>query len=445
MLVAPYFQDAGNQMNTLHEIRIKNTNRLIIVNLNVNSFRNKFEMLEELIKEKIDIFLISETKLDSSFPSGQFVIKGYSTPFRLDINQNGGGLFLYVREDIQRKILKEYTPEKPIENLFAEINLRSRKWLLSGSDSPKTNLIADYLHCIGGGIDLYSSKYDNFIVLGDLNTEISNSFMEQFCESYNLKSLIKEATCFKSVDNPSCIDLILANHPKCFQNSGVYETGISDFHKLAFTVLKTYFQKAKPRIIKYKDYKYFDKNDFRDELIRELSSNNIQSDDITQFTNISKMILEQKVSLKERYVRYNQAKFMNKILQKAIMNRSRLLNRYRKEKTEATRSAYKIEKNFCLKLLRKIRKELYNNLNVKHITENKLFWKNAKPSYTDKTLKDERITLVENNKVVSDESKLVEIFSKCFENIVQNLGIDGLSNTPSDNDAVTIRQAIEKY
>ena len=235
------FQDAGNQMNTLHEIRIKNANRLIIGHLNVNSLRNKFEMLEELIKDKIDIFLISETKLDSSFPSGQFVIKGYSTPFRLDRNQNGGGLLLYVREDIPCKILKEYTPEKPIENLFVEINLRSRKWLLSCSYNPKTNLIADHLHCIGRGIDFYSSKYDNFVVLGDLNTEISNSFMEQFCASYNLKRLIKESTCFKSVDNPSCIDLMLRNHPKCFQNCGVYETGISNSHKLTFSVLRTYF------------------------------------------------------------------------------------------------------------------------------------------------------------------------------------------------------------
>ena len=60
-------------------------------------------------------------------------------------------------------------------------------------------------------------------------------------------------------------------------------------------------------------------------------------------------------------------------------------------------------------------------------------------------MKDERITLVENNKVVSDERKLVEIFSKYFGNIVQNLGIDGLTNICSDNDAVTTRKAIEKY
>ena len=175
-------------MNTLHEVRIKNANRLIIGHLNVNSLRNKFEMLEELI----DIFLASETKLDSSFPSGQLVIKGYSAPFRLDRNQTRGGLLLYVREDILCKILKEYTPEKPRETFFVEINLRSRKWLLSCSYSPKTNLIAFHLQCIGRGIDFYSSKYDNFIVLGDLNTEVTihlwNNFVHHTIQKASLKN-----------------------------------------------------------------------------------------------------------------------------------------------------------------------------------------------------------------------------------------------------------------
>ena len=128
---------------------------------------------------------------------------------------------------------------------------------------------------------------------------------------------------------------------------GVHETGISNFHKLTFTVLKTYFQKGKTRNIKYKNYKHFHNNKFRDKLIRELSSNNLQSDDLAQFTNISKMMLAKKAILKERYVRFNQAKFMNKNLQEAIMDRSRLLSKYRKEKTEATRSAYKRQKFLC--------------------------------------------------------------------------------------------------
>ena len=92
------FQDSGNQTNTLHETRIKNASQLVISHLNVNSLRNKFEMLEELIKDKIDIFLIFETKLDIPFPSAQFLIESYSTPFRLDRNQNGGVYyFMYVK------------------------------------------------------------------------------------------------------------------------------------------------------------------------------------------------------------------------------------------------------------------------------------------------------------------------------------------------------------
>ena len=79
-------------MNVPREIRIKNANRLIIDHLIINSRQNMFEMLEEIVKDKSDIFLISETKLDSSFPVGQIIFKDYSAPFRLDTNQNGGGL-----------------------------------------------------------------------------------------------------------------------------------------------------------------------------------------------------------------------------------------------------------------------------------------------------------------------------------------------------------------
>ena len=73
------------------------------------------------------------------------------------------------------------------------------------------------------------------------------------------------------------------------------------------------------------------------------------------------------------YVRYNQAKFINKNLHKAILNRSKLLNSYRKEKTEATRSAYKRQRNFGVKQLRKTKKEFYNKLNVKYISKKKPF------------------------------------------------------------------------
>ena len=63
------------------------------------------KFLKEQIQDNIDILMISETKIDASFSIGQFLLNGYSTPFRLDRNAHGGGVLLYVREYIPSKLL----------------------------------------------------------------------------------------------------------------------------------------------------------------------------------------------------------------------------------------------------------------------------------------------------------------------------------------------------
>ena len=94
--------------------------------------------------------------------------------------------------------------------------------------------------------------------------------------TYNLKSLVKQKTCFKNPDNPSCIDLILTNSPRSFQDSSVFETGLSNFHKLIITVLKQYFPKPKPKIVYYRDYRNFRNDEFRAELDEILKHDNIE-------------------------------------------------------------------------------------------------------------------------------------------------------------------------
>ena len=91
-------------MQELEQIRQKNSNRLIVAQLNINSIRNKFDSLVEMVKENVDILLISETKIDSSFPKVQFHIDGFTT-YRRDRNIYGGGILLYVREDIPASLI----------------------------------------------------------------------------------------------------------------------------------------------------------------------------------------------------------------------------------------------------------------------------------------------------------------------------------------------------
>ena len=107
---------------------MRNMNRIIIGHLNINSLRNKFESLQEQINGNVDNLLISGTKLENSFPNGQFLIKGYSAIYRLDRDAQGGGIMLFIREDISSKLLA--VEDFPTEGFYVEINLRKRKWLL---------------------------------------------------------------------------------------------------------------------------------------------------------------------------------------------------------------------------------------------------------------------------------------------------------------------------
>ena len=75
--------------------------------------------------------------------------------------------------------------------------------------------------------------------------------MIEFCETYNLKNLIVDPTCFKNPHNPSSIDLILTNKYRSFQNSHTLETGLSDHHKMTITIMRSYFPKQAPILVKY--------------------------------------------------------------------------------------------------------------------------------------------------------------------------------------------------
>ena len=70
--------------DTLKKLRIKDLNRVIIRQININSIRNKIELLSEAVLGNIDILMISETKIDMSFWTSQSVIQGFAAPFRLD-------------------------------------------------------------------------------------------------------------------------------------------------------------------------------------------------------------------------------------------------------------------------------------------------------------------------------------------------------------------------
>ena len=91
--------------------------------------------------------------------------------------------------------------------------------------------------------------------------------------------------------------------------------------------------------------------------------------------NVFLQVLNAQAPVKKKIQRFNNNPFMIKQLRKAIMHRSRLKNVFKKSRTPKTWDSYKNQRNFCVNLLRKTKKEYFENINVKDINDNKKPWK----------------------------------------------------------------------
>ena len=136
--------------------------------LNVNSIRNKFVSIQELIKSTFDLFLISETKIDGSFPNVQFKTEGYKS-FRKDRDHFGGGLLFFVNEKLSCRSLKSCLPNTFIEILPLELRLLNSKRLILGTYKSPSQNEPTYVFEIQKLLTYYRSSYDNILLLGDFN------------------------------------------------------------------------------------------------------------------------------------------------------------------------------------------------------------------------------------------------------------------------------------
>ena len=212
-------------LDTLKDLKFKYYDRIIIGCLNINSIRNKFDRLRDMITDKLDIIIVIETKLDDSFPSKQFEIINYNGPFRLDRNRNGGGVMVYVKDSIPSYELKKFVSTKMFEGIFLELNLRKQKILLFSGYRSEHAVYGlsktEFLHELSLGIDKYS-KYDKFLVAGDINMDENDEEVKDFLHQFDAKCLVKDPTCFKSRTNPTTVDHFITNAPRLFQKNQNY-------------------------------------------------------------------------------------------------------------------------------------------------------------------------------------------------------------------------------
>ena len=167
-------------------------NRPISQQINLNSIINKFQFLASQIINNVDVLLVFETKLDDSFSTAQFLLDGFSKPYRLDRCSNEGGILLCVKDDICSRLLTDHRLPDNAECLFTEISIRNKRWLFYCSYNPHKNDISNHISHLNKGFDNYISHCDNIFILGNFNSQPSEICVSAFCNIYNLSNLVKE-------------------------------------------------------------------------------------------------------------------------------------------------------------------------------------------------------------------------------------------------------------
>ena len=151
---------------------------------------------------------------------------------------------MYSNEDIPKKELSSNLPSD-IEIIIIELNINKIKWLVCGCYHSPSQSDEYFFYHLGKVLDNFSTKYDRFVLLDDFDVKESETILSEFLNAFNAKNIVKNKICFKRIENPSCVDLIITDKPGSFQHTNVFETGISDHNKLVTTVIKQNLQRLR--------------------------------------------------------------------------------------------------------------------------------------------------------------------------------------------------------
>ena len=385
--------------------------------ININSVRNKLKNLVDVVNDNFDVLAIAETKLNDSFPDSQFLIQGYKAPYRLDKTDTSGGILVYIKNGLPSTRLNIFSIPEDIQVVLVEITLKKSKWLVISIYRPPSQKLDYFLQNLSQIVDFYN--YKNCVIVGDFNADPNSPLLCSFMDEMCLHNHVNFKTCYKSAEG-TCIDLILSNQKHCLKHTGNFHTGISDYHHLIYTMLKSTYVRLPPKLLRYRSYRKFVKKDYIDDLEYALGTFDIDYD---MFESVIESVLDRHAPMKSKIIRGNEKPHMNKVLKKAIMTRTRLWNVYRKSKSSSDLHAYKTQRNFVTKLNREAKREYFSEACKSSRTDPKVFWKLCKPFFSDKGCIGEDPILEKDGIIIQDCGNIADLFNAHFNTITDSIDL----------------------
>ena len=231
------------QLNPGPTHRQTNSNKISIIHLNANRIKNKIDQIELQTKD-IDIITVSETWLTPDINDDTITLKGFHKPIRKDREGEGGGVAIYVKDNL---ILKP-RPDLNLQNLEAvwvETKIDNDKLIVGSFYRPGSKPVS-YWDLVDQSIKKVASTGNRFIVLGDFNTNYLHNPSKHLLDIIslnNLHQLITTPTRYTDT-TATCLDLILTPMEDIIKEVGVLTPICSD-HSVPFIELNTHTPRAK--------------------------------------------------------------------------------------------------------------------------------------------------------------------------------------------------------
>ena len=348
---------------------------LLSGSLNINSIRNKFSTVEYILQNAyVDIFGISETKLDDTFPEGRFHVKNYIY-YRKDRSSNGGGLMMYFRSDIPQRRWHDLEKvidcrDSGLEIMIIETTMNNKeRWICVVGYKPPNVKGSVFIDAFSLSLmcDLILQESNNVITLCDYNYDLmTNNVLKDLCISYDIQNLVSAPTCHKSSVG-TLIDICLVSKPLRFKTTLNLDCWLSDFHDFICITTKLSFPKRPPTIIQYRSYKNFVDELFISDLFISSHAAMMYCDHnidmcIDFFVTHLNDIIDKHAPMKYKKVQQNNVPYMNSELRKLNYQSNMLRNIKNKHPCPENFEHYRILRNKCVKAKLKSQHQYFSEM-----------------------------------------------------------------------------------
>ena len=295
-------------------------------------------------------------------------------------------------------------------------------------------------------LDRATRDYSDIWVIGDLNFDLldrtKSETLRDVCDIYGLDQLIKEPT-NTTIHGSSLIDVILTTVPTKTSSSGSTNVGLSDTHNMIYTTLKLKAPRLPPTTITYRDYKHFREDEYSAD-VSKIPETVCQifddpSDNYWALQLLLTDVINEHAPLKTTKVKAREVPFMNKRLKRAVREKTRTYNQYRKRPTPANWEQYRLQRNLTVTIRRDAIKAYFND-KCAGGAKNTDFWPTIKPFLTNKGAGGKSIIMVRvNDKIITDPAHVSQHMNDFYVNIASKIGgdIDVNQTSECNTDFVT--------